>query len=139
MGLERLRRASRVRVAALRGWLLELLLWLERWLLELLLLELLLGECTRCVVGRDGRVLRRGRVVSSFFVDDASGWGSSGCVYRWGEEVCFLDGLGPDGRVTAIMGDEGEDEEGEGVSQYCPCVDVRMDSSERGKSDTDGK
>jgi len=43
-------------------------------------------------------------------------------VYGWSKKIGFFDGLGPDRGVAAIVGDEGEDEEGEAVSHKAkPC------------------
>ena len=69
-----------------------------------------------------GRVLvldRLRRDGANLFVDNAAGRGRAWRVDGRGEEVGLFDGLDPDGGVPAVVGDEGEDEEDEDISQHC--------------------
>jgi len=59
-----------------------------------------------------------------------TGSSSDAGAYGWSKKIGLLDGLGPDGGVTAVVGDEGEDEEGEAVSHNCAYIDVNTDGND---------
>ena len=93
-------------------------------------------------VGRELVLGRLGRDGPNLFVDNAANWGLVFRIDGRGEEVGLFDRLGPNGDVPAVVGDEGEDEEDESISQHCGGREgsrsTRAVGDKMGR-DTDGK